>query len=205
MTMRGEVFLHALGAEAARLHPEILAQMRAPVGGGRADGVFAVAGSRWGRLGAVAIPVVGQRLLITRHARDVPFVLHTAIVQDPSGRDTLRTVRELHFDGTTQVFEDRLLASMHRGLTRTLLGARGRVELIEECDVTADGFLRMRTRRAALRIAGHRFALRGPLAVTVELVDGWDADHGRRTIDMRATNPLLGCVLEYRGWYRWRD
>ena len=203
MIVSGEVFLAALGADAERLHPEILAQMRAPVTSDRAEGVFAVAGSRFGRLGALALPVVGPRMLVTRFGRDVPFSLRTHAGRTPEGRATLDTTREFRFPGRTQFISDRLTESVIPGLVRNLLGARGRVELIEECSVTAEGSLRMRTRRIALRFRGRRFALRGILGISVDLEDGWDEVHQRRTIEMRATNPLVGTVLEYRGWYRY--
>lgn len=202
MTARGEVFLAALGDDAQRLHPEILAQMRAGTTVDRAEGVFAVAGSRFGRLGALALPVVGPQMLVTRFGRDVPFTLTTKVGRDAVGRPVLDATREFRFPGATQRITDRLTPSVVPGLVRNLLGARGRVELIEECSVTADGALRMRTRRIALRVGGRRFALRGILGISVDLVDGWDESRQRRTIAMRATHPLLGTVLEYRGWYR---
>lgn len=199
---RGQVFLEALGAEAERLHPEILRRLRAPGPEGSAVGVFAVAGSRFGRWAALARPVVGRRLLVTRHGRDVPFTLRTMSGRSASGRATLDTVRRFAFPGRTEEIADRLTASVRPGLVRNLLGARGRVELIEDCSVTEEGFLRMRTVGVALRLFGRRFALRGALGVRVDLVDGWDDQAGRRTIDMRAVNPVWGTVLEYRGWYR---
>jgi len=199
---RGEVFLAALGPDAERLHPEILAQMRTPTALDSADGVFTVAGSRFGRLGALALPLVGPRMLVTRFGHDVPFSLRSRAGRTPAGRATLDTTREFRFPGATQFISDRLTVSVVPGLVRNLLGARGRVELIEECSVTADGALRMRTRRIALRFWGRRFALRGILGLTVDLEDGWDEAHGRRTIEMRARNPLVGTILEYRGWYR---
>lgn len=202
MTARGEVFLSALGADAHRLHPEILAQMRSVAPVDRAEGVFAVAGSRFGRLGALALPVVGPQMLITRFGRDVPFTLTMRARHDSLERPILDTTREFRFPGATQRITDRLTASEMPGLVRNLLGVRGRVELIEECSVTADGALRMRTRRIALRLWGRRFALRGILGIAVDLEDGWDETHERRTIRMRARHPLLGTVLEYRGWYR---
>ncbi|WP_435746139.1 DUF4166 domain-containing protein [Microbacterium sp. PMB16] len=205
MSARGEVFLAALGADAERLHPEILAQLRAPVAVERAEGVFAVAGSPFGRLGALARPVVGPRMLVTRHARDVPFTLITRPGRSATGRATLDTIREFRFPGATQFITDRLTESTVPGLVRNVLGIRGRVELIEACSVTDRGALRMRTRRVALRLRGRRFALRGILGISVDLEDGWDEVHGRRTIDMRARNPLFGTVLEYRGWYRHLD
>ncbi len=200
--MRGQVFLDALGAEAERLHPEILAQYRAPVAAGHAEGVFAVAGSRFGSWTPLARPIVGPGLLVPTRGSDVPFVLRTTSGRSTTGRATLDSTREFLFPGHTARIVDRLTVSVRPGLVRNLLGARGRVELIEECSVTDEGFLRMRTVRVALRLFGRRFALRGLLGVRVDLVDGWDAEHRRRTIDMRAVNPVLGTVLEYRGWYR---
>lgn len=205
MSARGDVFLKALGADAERLHPEILARMRAPLAVERAEGVFIVAGSRFGRWGALARPVVGPRMLVTRHARDVAFVVTTHPRRGADGRATLDTNREFRFPGSTQFITDRLTESVMPGLVRNVLGVRGRVELIEECSVTERGALRMRTRRVALRLWGRRFALRGILGISVDLEDGWDDVHGRRTIEMRARNPLLGKVLEYRGWYRHAD
>lgn len=205
MIARGEVFLAALGEDAERLHPEILAQMRAPATLDRAEGVFAVAGSRFGRLGVLAVPVVGPRMLVTRFARDVPFSLAMRAGRSQTGAATLDTTREFRFPGSTQHITDRLTQSVVPGLVRNVLGARGRVELIEECSVTAQGALRMRTRRVALRLWGRRFALRGVLGVSVAVEDGWDEEHARRTITLRATNPLLGTVLEYRGWYRYLE
>ena len=202
MIARGEVFLAALGPDAERLHPEILAQMRTPTVLDSAEGVFTVAGSRFGRLGALALPIVGPRMLVTRFGHDVPFSLRSRAGRTPAGRATLDTTREFRFPGATQFISDRLTVSVVPGLVRNLLGARGRVELIEECSVTADGALRMRTRRIALRFWGRRFALRGILGISVDLEDGWDEAHGRRTIEMRARNPLVGTILEYRGWYR---
>lgn len=202
MIAQGEVFLRALGARAEALHPELRAQMGAEGAEARAEGVFAVAGSRFGRLTALARPFVGRRMLVTRHGRDVPFTLRTRSATDALGRATLDSERAFRFSSGTQFISDRLTVSVHAGLVRNLLGARGRVEMIEECSVTDEGFLRMRTRRIALRIGTRRIALRGILGIHVDLVDGWDAENSRRTIDMRAVNPLVGTVLEYRGWYR---
>lgn len=205
MIARGEVFLAALGAEAERLHPEILAQMRASAALERAEGVFEVAGSRFGRLGVLAVPVVGPRMLVTRRARNVPFSVTMRAGRTHAGKATLDTNREFRFPGATQHITDRLTESVLPGLVRNQLGALGRVELIEECSVTPQGALRMTTRRVALRLFGRRFALRGILGVSVAVEDGWDEEHSRRTITLRAHNPLLGTVLEYRGWYRYLD
>lgn len=206
MTARGEVFLQALGADAERLHPELLAQMRAVAPDeDHAEGVFEVAGSRFGRLSALGRPVVGPRMLVTRFGRDVPFTLTVRCGVTAAGRAALDTTREFRFPRSTQYITDRLTTTARPGIVHNVLGARGRVEMLEHCSVTDDGALRMRTRRVALRLAGRRIPLGGAFGVDVDLEDGWDESRGRRTIRMRATNPLFGTVLEYRGWYRYLD
>lgn len=202
MTGHGAVFLAALGAEAERLHPEILARMRREAGHDAAEGVFAVAGSRFGRLAALATPVVGPGLIMTRYGRDVPFRIDTVAGRSPVGRPTLAATREFRFPRGVEHVSDRLVATGHPGILRNALGARGRVEMLEECSVTADGALRMRSRAVALRAGRRRIALRGLLRIDVEVVDGWDETRRRRTVEMRATSPVLGTILEYRGWYR---
>ncbi len=205
----GEAFLHALGDDAALLHPEIAAQLRAPAARARGEGVFTRAGSRYGLLNALLVPLLGRDAVVTRTGRRVPFTVltesavRTATVGGATiERASLRTVREFHFASGTQRVSDVLTTSVHPGLVRTLLGERGRVELIEECTVGDGGTLRMRTRRAALRLGGRRFALRGILAVHADVEDGWDDDNARRTIRVSVHNPIAGTILEYRGWYR---
>ncbi|WP_146114335.1 MULTISPECIES: DUF4166 domain-containing protein [Microbacterium] len=206
----GEAFLRALGADAALLHPEIAAQMRTPASRARGEGVFARAGSRYRLLNALAMPLLGRDAVVTRIASDVPFsvltesAVTTVTVGDAAiERVTLRTTREFRFPSGAQRVSDVMTTSVHPGLVRTLLGERGRVELIEECAVGDGGTLRMRTRRAALRLGGRRIALRGILAVHVDVEDGWDDDNARRTIAVTVRNPLAGTLLEYRGWYRY--
>lgn len=205
MTARGAVFLAALGDDAERLHPEILAQMRVEGESDSAEGVFAVAGSRFGRLTGLASPVVGPGLLVTRFARDVPFRIDTVAGTSRSGRATLAATREFRFPDATQHISDRLTATARPGILHNALGVRGRVEMLEECSVTAEGALRMRSRAVALRIGKSRVLLRGILRLDVDLVDGWDDGEQRRTIAMRVMSPVFGTVLEYRGWYRHAD
>lgn len=200
-----DVLLRALGDDAHRLHPELLRQLNEPALHREGRGVFTRAGSRFRWVTALGRPVAGADALVTRFERDVPFVVTTAERRDDEGRIVLDTMREFGFRRGTQRIVDRLTPSVHPGLVRNLLGRSGRIELIEECSVSERGFLRMRTRRVALRLAGRRFALKGVLRLDVLVEDGWDANEERRTIEMRARNPIFGTVLEYRGWYRLVD
>jgi hypothetical protein len=115
------------------------------------------------------------------------------------------SARELVFPGSTQSLVDRMIETSEPGVVRTLLGVRQRVEVMMRCSVTDYGALRMRSGRVALLIGRVRIPLSGIFGVDVTLEDGWDDDRRRRTISMRAHNPLFGTVLEYRGWYRYAD
>jgi hypothetical protein len=202
MTAQGAVFLEALGEHARDLHPEILAQMRSESTTVRSEGRFSRAGSRFRMLTALARPFVGPGMLVTRFGHDVPFSITQRSGRTASGRATLDATRLFRFAGGTQSISDRLTATGRPGIVHNALGDRGRVQLLEECTVTATGALRMRTVAVAVRFGSRRLVLRGILRIRVVVEDGWDAADERRTISMRARNPLLGTILEYRGWYR---
>jgi hypothetical protein len=206
MIARGQIFLTVLGAEASQLHPEVLAQMRAvDASDAEAHGLFTTAGSRFGMLSMLVRPFVGPAILLTRFGRDVPFVLTDRPLRGVDGIEMRDSARELVFPGSTQSLVDRMIETSEPGVVRTLLGVRQRVEVMMRCSVTDYGALRMRSGRVALLIGRVRIPLSGIFGVDVTLEDGWDDDRRRRTISMRAHNPLFGTVLEYRGWYRYAD
>ncbi|MEV4775355.1 DUF4166 domain-containing protein [Microbacterium sp. LWH12-1.2] len=206
MIPQGGVFLRALGVRSQQLHPAILAQLSQPhAPEDSVHGVFETAGSRFGRLAFLARPVLGPSLLLTRFGTDVPFVLTARASSTAAGRAVLETTRRFEFPGATEVISDRLVEDPEAGGLRNLLGDRRRIELILDCAVTDQGSLRMQSRHVALVLGGLRIPLRGPFGIVVSVEDGWDAEHQRRTIAMEARHPLLGTVLEYRGWYRPND
>jgi len=206
MIARGQIFLAVLGAEASQLHPEVLAQMWAiDASDAEAHGLFTTAGSRFGLLSMLVRPFLGPGIFLTRFGRDVPFVLTDRPLRSADGFEMRDSARELVFPGSTQSLLDRMIETSDPGVVRTLLGAHQRVEVMMQCSVTDYGALRMRSGRVVLLVGGLRIPLTGIFGVDVTLEDGWDDDRRRRTISMRAHNPLLGTVLEYRGWYRYAD
>lgn len=201
MTRIGEVFLTALGDRAEQLQPELLDQLRSPVSGCRFVGRFARAGSRMGLLNALARVVIGPGALLTRCEDDVPFEveLHSDITAD--GYACLRTTRWFRFRRGSQLIIDGLESTNTPAIVRSRLGTWGRVELVMACSVDDDGALALVSRQSAVRLGSWRMPLPGPLGIRVAVRDGWDAERHRRTIDMIAKHPLIGTVLEYRGWY----
>lgn len=205
MTARPSVLLAALGDDARRLRPECLDYAAGPGEGVViGEGVFARAGSRFGRLGLLARPFVGPRLLVTGCERDVPFRVVNRAVEAPDGTLELHAERTFRFARGEQTFVDLLRAGEDPGTLLNPLGDARRVELVLRVGVTPDGRLHLRSERARLRLGRWRIPLPGPLSVQVGVFDGYDERAGRQTVAARARNPLLGTVLEYRGSFTWR-
>lgn len=193
------VLLAALGDEAGRLRPEV-ARYAAGTGGGDVvgEGSFEVAGSRLGRLGWLLRSVVGPRLLLTGHGRDVPF----RVVNRPR-EGGIRAERILDFASGSQTFADELRPGT-AGTLVNLLGDAHRIELRLRCAATNAGHLRLTSDRCWLRLGRLRIPLPGALGVGVDVEDGFDDATGRQTVRASARNPILGTVLEYRGSFTWR-
>lgn len=202
MTRQGEIFLDALGDRASELHPEMLRQLNADESSAAISGTFARAGTRVGWIAALARPVVGPGLLMTRFGTDVPFTLQERHRVDAAGRLGLDAVRTIHFRAGAQRFADRLVRTTSPHVLRTLLGDRQRIAVDVVCSVSPGGGIHMEATSVTIRIARTRLRLPAVLSPRAELEDGWDESARRRTIAARIWHPLLGTLLEYSGTYR---
>lgn len=194
----GTPLLEALGSRATRLHPAVLEYVTEGAGEGR--GVFEVAGSgvRW--IWALARPFVGPGLLIAATEHDVPF----SVVNRTGARGERSAVRGFEFSSGEQVLVDVLTTGRRPGELLNLLGERRRIELDVACSPDGLGGFRLDSRSMRLRVGRVRVRIPCLLGVRVEVTHGYDEAIGRHTIDTAARNPLLGVVLEYRGWFEYR-
>lgn len=203
----GSVFLEALGADAARLHPEVrrYAAGTGVFGGAVAvDGVFEVAGSRFRRLNLLARPLVGPNLFVTAFGRNVPFTVVNTVSWEAGAGLGLAAERVFEFRSGKQRFVDVLLPGDRPGTLRNRLGTARRVELELRVSVTEAGHLRLVSERAWLRLGRVRLRLPALLSVRADVVDGYDDAAQRNTVSARVRSPLFGTVLEYRGYFRHR-
>lgn len=214
MTPRRSVFLDALGDAAATLKPEVYEYVAGPpcapnsthsVGIG--EGVFAVAGSRFGLVFALLRPVIGPDTLVTRHERDVPFEIVNTPAVLADGSLQLAATRTFKFQGGEQRFLDVLTPAGAPGMLLNHLGPRKRLTLTLKCSVSAQGHLLLTSERTYLRVGRSRIRLPRLLGVSAHVEDGYDSERQRRTVDVVVRNPIAGVVLHYRGWfhYRYRD
>lgn len=202
MTRQGEIFLDALGERSVDLHPEMTRQLSAPESSAPSSGVFARVGTRWGWIMALAQPVVGPGLLLTRFGVDVPFTLREQYRRDAAGTVGMDAVRTIQFRAGAQRFADRLVRTTAPHGLRTLLGDRQRIAVDVVCTVSPTGGIRMEATGVTVRIAGWSLRLPRLLSPRAELEDGWDDSVQLRTIAARIWHPLLGTLLEYSGTYR---
>nr|WP_243751945.1 DUF4166 domain-containing protein [Leucobacter weissii] len=170
-----------------------------PSGWGVGRGEFEIAGSRFGPLLRLARPILGPGMLVTRRERRVPFTVVDRPWSSGDGEPALATGRVFGFRGGSQRFIDVLLTGPEPGALRNVLGARGRVELLLDCGVDAEGRLILRSRSMRLRIGRRRLRLPRLLGIAAESATGFDAERQCYTISARARHPVLGTVLEYRG------
>ncbi|MBP6683868.1 MAG: DUF4166 domain-containing protein [Leucobacter sp.] len=201
----GSVFLAALGQEATRLHPEVrrYAEGAGVVGGAvRVVGEFEVAGSRLGKLNLLARPVVGPNLFVTAHERNVPFTVVNSVDWEADAGLGLHATRVFQFASGEQRFVDVLLAGEAHGTLLNRLGSAKRVELELRCSVTESGHLKLVSERTWLRLGPVRLRLPALLSVRAEVVDGYDDEAQRNIVSATVRSPLLGTVLEYRGFFR---
>lgn len=195
------VFLIALGDTAEQLHPAVRRYVAGPEQPGEVgvgEGVFEVAGSRFGKWNLLLRPFVGKHLLVSSRETDVPFTVVNR-PEAPPKSPALYATRTFRFRDGEQAFTDVLVPATEPHTLRNRLGDSKRVELELRCWVSGDGHLRLSSRRAWLRLG--RLAVRLPrlLGVQVDVQDGFDEGTGRQTIVATVRNPIMGTVLEYRG------
>ncbi|WP_460801777.1 DUF4166 domain-containing protein [Microbacterium sp. GXF6406] len=205
MTHERSVFLRALGAQTDRLAPEVRAYVEGPPRGeiGVGEGVFEVAGSPWRWMLRLAQPFMGPGLLVPRYERDVPFTIIERPAEGLSDLPVLAASRALRFRGGLERFDDVLRLGREPGTLVNIVGDGGRLEILLDVTVMEDGALRLTTRSTRARIGGHRLRLPRLLGIDGVVVNGYDRARSRGTITARMRNPLLGTVMEYRGWFRY--
>lgn len=211
MTTRSSVFLDALGEEATRLTPELYEyvagpptrdDLPGPIGVGQ--GVLECAGSRLGLFMMLLRPLIGPGALVTRHEHNVPFQIVNSATVNEHGRTQLTATRTFQFRAGPQSFRDALAASDEPGVLLNHLGSRERVIVVLDCAVSERGHLLLTSRSAHIRVGRGRIKLPRLLGVAVHVEDGYDAELQRRTIDVGVTNPILGVVMRYHGWFHYR-
>lgn len=187
--MSGAIFRRALGADFARLHPQLQVYFGS-VGPVEASGTFFEAGSRLRWLRPLWEALAKRGMLFAEYGRDVPFTVSLL----PVSENTVSTLRRIRFNHRTE----RVVADTTRYSRGRLVDAHARGRLLVEMRPSVDehGAFTLRSGRARLKLG--RFAVPVP-SPRVVLRQGYDDRRAAFTIDVSVRVPLVGEVFGYRG------
>lgn len=196
------LFQRAMGADFARLHPQMrrrfsagLDSDEALIGRGVMDRVWH--GGRFVRpflaLGAA------RNILLPRQGRNVPFTIVNMPYTDAAGREALTFVRTFAFPDGPRRFDAAMVHSPQRGCLVDYLGTHQHLACDLHVEADGSGGAVIRSERLRLR--------EGPLDVAVpDLVAGeavvherYDPDADRFRVSVRVTNRRFGPLFGYEG------
>ncbi len=196
----------ALGDDFDRLRPELRAYFLGtsiPGDYGIGEGVFEYGGSHKGWLSWLARPVLGAGIFLPAARHDVPFHIENRPEWDGNGWPALRAVRVFDFPQGASTFED-VSEVTPDGVLVDRLGVKRRYEILLRCEVSERGGMLMTSIGGFLRLGRLRIPVPKLLGVSLRGEDYWDDRTGLQRVDVRGWNPLLGTLIEYRGWFRYR-
>lgn len=198
--MTVSVYQRALGTAFGQLQPELqqyfsLTEDSRMFGTGR--GTFDVAGSPAPLLRPLFRLAAKENSFFPEYENDVAFTVRNWAHRDPFGRPSLTARRELSFSGTRRVFEDTTSWAGDRLVD--YLGMHRRMATALDCEVTADGRMRMTSSATRLFAGPLRLALPDVVGAQAYMEQWWDEDGQRFRIKTNVLHRQLGPVLVYAG------
>lgn len=203
MTTGTGIFERALGADFARLHPQL--QRRFGVGveaGYGCIGRGAMTEVRRGPWWTLPFLLVGtfRNILFPERGRDVPFRIDNHAYLDDFGRETVTFVRTMEVrPGRRRRFDATMIYSDARRRVVDYLGTHQHLAVDLDLAVTDDGALQL--------TSGEQRFYEGPLAFRFPMLfsgrarlrERYDDEQQRFLIDLEIHNDVLGFLFGYRG------
>jgi hypothetical protein len=195
------VFERALGSAYAELHPAIRDRYaltstdnRRCVGYGRMRSI---------RRNPFALPVLwagpSRNLLFPETGTDVPFRVRT-VPFDENGVESVAYIR--WFDvGPGRRFDAYMRYDEARDCIVDALGTHRTLQTELRLTATQTGALRIETGDQWIAYRGRSVAVPNPLRADVDVTERYDDDQDRFEIAVEISNPLVGFVFGYDGWF----
>ncbi|MFD0277582.1 DUF4166 domain-containing protein [Kitasatospora sp. NPDC127111] len=198
------IFREAMGSDFDRLHP----QLQRRFGFSSADGIACIGTGRMERIRRGAdwlAPFLRigsrQNILFPEEGRNVPFTIANYAYRDGFGRETVTFVRTFQFTRPRR-FDATMIGSRDRpGTVVDFLGTHQHLAVDLHPRVTARGGLVISS--GEQRLTGLPGSPRWPSVLTgrADLHEWFDDEAERFRIQVRVTNPLVGLVMGYQGWF----
>lgn len=213
--MNVPIYRQALGADYARLQPELQDYFSLVPGSGMygvGEGTFDVVGCRQEWLRPLLRLASGEEAFFPEYGENIPFRIENHAHQDPFGRSSLTARREIRFPGRTRIFQDTTSAvrdlgsGVPRPETRLVdyVGRHRSMVTDLHLSVTAGGRLRGVSEAARLFIGPLRIPLPAALDAKAYAEQWWDDAEGRHRIQVKVIQPQAGLVLVYAGSFDYR-
>jgi hypothetical protein len=202
------IYERALGADFAKLHPEIQRRFGFSSADGLASIGTGVMEHVWhGPAYTLPFLYVGawRRIMFPEQGRNVPFTIENYAYADGLGRETVTWIRTFETRRRRR-FDAYMIYSERRGCIVDYLGTHQHLAVDLELSVDERGGLRIQS--------GEQRFYEGPVAFTFPLLfsgvadvcEWYDDDAGRFRIEVNVSNRRWGPLFGYRGAFdvEWR-
>lgn len=197
------IYQRALGADFARLHPEIQAHFDLASAGGEGSIGSGVMAEIWRAPGTRPFLAFGawRNIMFPETGLDVPFTIENWPYVDRFGRETVTFVRSFELPASRRRFDATMVWSEQRGCVVDYLGTHQHLAADVHLSVDDAGGLRLRT--GAQRCYGRRVGFSFPMLLSGagEVHEWFDDDAGVHRIEVVVSNRRFGRLFGYRGWF----
>lgn len=197
------IYQRALGADFARLHPQVQRRF----GFGAADGIRAIGTGvmdeiwhgAWYTLPFLAFGT-WRRIMFPDAGRGVPFTIRNYAFRDPYGRDTITWIRTFAF-ARPRRFDAYMIYSEQRGKIVDYLGSHEHLAVDIDLAVADNGGLRLRSGDQRFYEGPVGFRFPPGLSGIADVCEWYDDADERFHIDVRVTNARWGPLFGYSGTF----
>ncbi|MBP2705967.1 DUF4166 domain-containing protein [Microbispora sp. RL4-1S] len=197
------IFERALGADFARLHPQLRQRLGVSVTDGRACLGTGVMEHIWHARFTRPFLALGAKrnILVPEQGRQVPFTIENYPYVDSYGRETVTFVRTFDLPGRRRRFDATMVYDLEGDGVVDYLGCHQ--HLAVDLDLRVDELGGLVIRSGEFRLHEGWFSCRLPELMTGTAVvrESYDDDAGRFRIGVTVSHPRLGPLFGYRGTF----
>jgi hypothetical protein len=200
------IYEQVLGADFAKLHPRIRQRFGitsgdriAAIGQGWMSRIWF---SKW-----AAIPLyigTSRHIMFPQGGYKVPFSIENYAYVDSFGRETVTWIRNFKFPNAIRHFDATMVYSGARSCVVDYLGNKQHLAVDLAISVDPNGGIRLRSGEQRFYEGLLHFRFPRLLTGTAEVCEWYDDREQRFNISVDITNPLIGPVFRYDGYFQTR-
>lgn len=195
------IFERALGADFARLHPQLRRRFGVSVTGGRACVGTGVMEHIWHAGFTRPFLALGgtRNILIPEQGRQVPFTIENYPYVDSYGRETISFVRTFDLPGRPRRFDAQMVYDLERERIVDYLGSHQHLAVDLDLQVDERGGLVIRSSGFRLHEGWLSCRLPGIVTGTAVVRESYDDEAGEFRVGVTVSHHRLGPMFGYWG------